>query len=666
MLFFISLSVVRFATPILGRYRYRFLFGTGGFMLLFLCGYILTQQKTERYHTRKITLPGVNQPTNYLCHVTSSPIEKPNSIQLIGNISGGPDTATLRGIETSAILYFETSDAATRIEPGDRLMIRTRINEIGGPQNPGEFNYKRFMARKGIFYQAYVSGEDWQLIRKDNGFSVRKVIANIRNRFFMILKKNGLKKDEFDVAVALTMGYDDTLDPEIRQQYAGAGAMHILCVSGLHVGIIYLFFSFMFRFLRGFKNGNIYQAIILILIIWSYALLTGMSPSVMRASTMFSFMAIGKTFKRHTNIYNTLAASAFLLLVIDPLIIAEVGFQLSYTAVLAIVSFQPILYRLWTPGLRIVDKLWAIITVSLAAQLGTFPLAVHYFHQFPNYFLLTNIIVIPLSFIIVFNGLLIAIFSWWPFILKPLVFMLYYLVKGLNFSVGFINQFPYALSENLSLLTSETMLLYAIILLSGILLIKENLKYFKPILLCICFMATLTTYSKFQRFNKSDFFVFSVRGHTALGFNQSGHYCFLADSALLSDEKKLSFHIVPGWIEEGIKDPKIYSINKLDLDTGFVRKEGNFICFNGSIYYLLNNKTRLPSNDQILYVDFLILANDPRKSIGDILKRIHPETIIFASSNKYWNIEKWKLEADSLGVKYYDVTGAGCFSEQVK
>ena len=212
---------------------------------------------------------------------------------------------------------------------------------------------------------------------------------------------NGVEGKQLKVASALLLGYRENLDKELVKSYASAGAMHVLAVSGLHVGILYLLLTRIFSFLKKVKkvkNGKFILTILIVSFLWFYAIMTGLSASVMRATTMFSFIVIGnELLNRKTSIYNTLAVSAIILMIINPFIVYQVGFQLSYVAVVGIVYLQPKLNRLFYSRYKLVRGVWAITCVSLAAQIATFPLSLHYFHQFSTYFFISNLIVIPAS-----------------------------------------------------------------------------------------------------------------------------------------------------------------------------------------------------------------------------------------------------------------------------
>ncbi|TVQ76014.1 MAG: ComEC/Rec2 family competence protein [Flavobacteriales bacterium] len=252
-----------------------------------------------------------------------------------------------------------------------------------------------------------------------------------------------MQSEAKQIMYALVLGDRSDLDPQLRQQYANAGVVHILAVSGLHVGVLYLLISLIFQKLLSGRAWR-FQAFITLAVLWSYALMTGLSPSVWRAATMFSLLSVGVQLGRITNIYSTLAASAFILLILDASLLFSPGFQLSYAAVFGIVRYQPIIAEWWEPKTKWINYAWQIASVSLAAQIVTMPFTLVYFGQFPTYFLLANLLILPLLSIIMIGSiiaLLVGSLIQLPFwALYPLDLLYFWE----NFVVKTINQLPYA------------------------------------------------------------------------------------------------------------------------------------------------------------------------------------------------------------------------------
>ncbi len=320
----------------------RWIFGILINLLFVVFGVLITQQHkpvNKRFHFEKYSSSAsivvlkediVTKTKSYKCEV-----------EVIA-VKSGDDWRNTQG---KAILYLAKDSLAELLTYGDKLFINGKWKTIENPSNPAQFNYKNFLLNSNITAQQYLQSINWKLFSFLENNTLRKLAFVYQKKLLTHLEFH-FQNEELSVISALLLGYKDLLDRETIMIYSSSGAMHVLAVSGLHVGIIYLLLNSLFLFFEKFKYGKYLKAVFLILSLWAYALLTGLSPSVLRAATMFSFIIIGSALKRETNIYNTLAASAFVLLLYNPYILLQVGFQLSYAAVLGIVYLQPKLYKL--------------------------------------------------------------------------------------------------------------------------------------------------------------------------------------------------------------------------------------------------------------------------------------------------------------------------------
>lgn len=312
------------------------------------------------------------------------------------------------------LLYLPKEDRSLELLPGQLISFQAPIEQLTSARNPAAFDFAAWQARQNVFHRARASTEDWQVINDEISISGHAYL--IREQLLDILQQYlPLDSDEYAVGAALILGKKDALSTELRNAYAETGAVHVLAVSGLHLGFIAWGLGLLFGWGPFRRKSWRWVRLACILVgIWAFALITGFSPSVQRAATMFSAVWIGIVLGRQSSIYNTLGASAFLLLFFDPYLLFDLGFQLSYLAVLGIVFFQPKIYSLWSPRWGLVDKAWALTSVALAAQLTTFPLSLYYFHQFPIYFLLSGLVVVFAASVILALGILLFTVSWWP------------------------------------------------------------------------------------------------------------------------------------------------------------------------------------------------------------------------------------------------------------
>ncbi|HSH51497.1 MAG TPA: ComEC/Rec2 family competence protein, partial [Bacteroidales bacterium] len=353
----------------------------------------------------------------YIATIIEEPSEKPNSYQTTLSINYVKDSCCWKQENGKILTYFEKDSKVHKLAYGDQLIVQSYINFVMHSGNPKAFNYKKYLAFRDIHYQTYIQSGKFKILNHNQGPALYQFSKKVRGSLLNIYKENNISGDEFAVLSALTLGYKEELSPDIRESFSSSGAMHILAVSGLHVGIIYIILVRIFFFLQRNRYGRIIQSLLIIFALLFYAFLTGLSNSVLRATIMFSIVALGKIFVRQTNIYNTIFLSAFIMLLANPYSITDVGFQLSYMAVFSIIFFYPKIYSLIEVKYALGDKIWQLISVAIAAQIGTFPLTLFYFNQFPMYFILANIFIIPIAIILIYAAVTLFLFSFSDFII---------------------------------------------------------------------------------------------------------------------------------------------------------------------------------------------------------------------------------------------------------
>jgi competence protein ComEC len=352
----------------------------------------------------------------YCATLLETPEERPKTFRAEVLLTAAGLEDSLSVYKENIIVYFAKTDSLNLPTVGEKIIFFRTPSEITNDQNPYNFDYQGYMQRREIFRQVWLPSGSWLEMGADKKLRFRVMAEKARGFLLEIYKRNGLEGDELAILSALTLGYRKSLDAEVRQTFANSGAMHVLAVSGLHVGILFLAFRSLFSFLKRSRWGRWVYVISALLVLWGYAFITGLSPSVQRAALMFSLVQIGDGLRRPANIYNTLAASACILLAIKPVLLFEVGFQLSYSAVLGIVYFQPKLSAFLVFRNKIANYIWGLFTVSVAAQIGTFAVSSFYFKQFPVWFWITNFFVIPAAFAFIVLAAAILLFSFFPVI----------------------------------------------------------------------------------------------------------------------------------------------------------------------------------------------------------------------------------------------------------
>lgn len=647
------------------RYRNRHLFGVVLAISLAIMGYVLTLERTELYHTDHYK-HHYSQGDWVLAEVSEAPVEKARSHKIVLEVKDIKKENSWVRASGHILVYLQKDSIASKVKYGDLLILNRTLKEIEAPKNPSEFNYKRYLGFHNINYQSYLPSGSWMIMGEGGGWGMLRWAHSIRTYFLDIFRFHGIDGDEFAVASALILGYKDDLDKGLVRAYSSAGATHILAVSGLHVGIIYMVLDMLLRVMNRNRYTKIWKAILLILMLWFYATLTGLSPSVLRAATMFSFVIIGKATSRSTNIYNTLAASAFFLLLINPFLVTEVGFQLSYLAVLGIVFLQPKLYHLLDINNWALDKMWAITTVSISAQLATFPLALLYFHQFPNYFLISNLLVIPLAAIILYLGILIFITSFFDPVCYLLAKALDYVIWFLNHSVRLIETLPYSITERISINIAETWAIYMFIAFSLAFITLIRLSYLRVALISLIGLSVWQGLENYFQSKHKKFIVYNVNREAAYDLIDGRTNYFISQKELFNDVDKMLFHVKHNWWDMGLnKTVHIDLKEQMPKEIEGLHFEAPFLQFKGMRIAMVDTTFRERQLDLPIKVDYVILSGGPKISLELLKEQFSFRQLIIDSSNPNWRTEIWLKEANELGIPCHAVSKNGAFVRDV-
>mgnify|MGYP000427532112 CR=1 FL=1 len=495
--------------------------------------------RQSKRHDQKSDLPIFTESTASLVRVVSSAEQKANSTAYDVRILWVFKDSLWRDVNHKSLLYVGLDSMKEEFRYGDMLYIQGAWSEIQEPLNPNSFDFRKYMARKGVFLSQFQYPS--RIHRIDSGY-VHPVIARVhefRAFFEQTLRDHGFEGDEYGVAKAVITGDKTHVTSDLLEKYSASGSMHVLAVSGLHVGIIYLIFFYLFKPLTHVRHGTIIRLVLLVLLLWFYALFTGMSASVVRASTMFTAVAFAQSVKRITNIYNTIALSALVLLLLKPGLLFEVGFQLSYSAVIGIVSFQPIFSSWWTPKSKVVKWLYDLICVSIAAQLATFPIALGVFNQFPNLFLLSNLWVIPMITIVLYIGVTLIILH----TLLPIPSFLFdlwrWIIEWMNRGVDWIEAIPFSSTDSLWISKPEIFGVYGLII--GLFFLLKSGKSSALVWLMSGFLV-LFGYRHFQSEPRDELVFYSLRDGFAMDVWNGEERMFLyTDSIYHADS--YAFHI---------------------------------------------------------------------------------------------------------------------------
>ncbi|MDR2836869.1 MAG: competence protein ComEC family protein [Bacteroidales bacterium] len=606
-----------------------------------------------------------------LGEISDSPKVKEKIITLNINIIAIRSDKNWLSSSGKTILYIVKDSLSEKLSLGNIIAFNPKLQEIENSGNPEEFDYKKYLSYNFINTSAYLETNDWHLVDNQNNTTKKYEILKFRNKLINLLAKSGLENDELAVMSALALGYSNDLSAEIKHNYSSAGAMHILAVSGMHVGIIFGIITFIFSFIKHKK----FQPIITILsitIIWFYALLTGLSPSVARSALMFLIIALGKFQKNKTQTLNAVAFSAFILLIINPLNITNIGFQLSYIAVIGILIFQQPFQNLYTPKTKFGNWIWSLTCVSIAAQIATAPICIYYFHQFSNYFLLTNYILIPVSTIAIWLCVIVYTFSWWNWATLLLGKILSFVIKVMNYSTNFIDNMPFSVTENIYINLSQTIILYLIII--TIFMFFFITKKYKHLIISVIGMILFFAINLFQTLTTKDqkyMIVYNINKVTAINLIDNQNNILFANFENL-DKNKIEYSVKNNWLKKGLNSEKYINLyfdkknllsNIVTINQKNIFFKQKFIGFEDYKIFILDenfeqkNMINLDKAD----VDFIIISNSPEIKLADIPKLFKFKKIIIDSSNSFKKNDEWEKEEIYFREKIHNVKLSGAY-----
>ncbi len=623
----------------------------------FLLGVLLTNARFCPPHfsnTRKM----VENSEFFTLQILENPVEKEKSVRLHVQLLSDKQNNFLH---SNAILYLKKNVQSQQLRAGDFLVVHAHFSEISPPKNPNAFDNQKYMRRKSIFFTAYASENQWHYLTHRPIHPLRTAAAQVQHHFSALFAQNGLQGEEYAIITAVLLGNDDSMEPELKAHFASAGVSHILCVSGMHVGIIFMIINFLLKPLDTFPRLHILKALLLILVIWTYAHITGLAPSVRRAATMFSFVTLGTLLHRPTTIYHSLFASMFILLLLNPLLFFEIGFQMSYLAVFGIVIIQPPLARLWTPKYKIINYFWELTTVSVAAQLATFPLSLFYFGQFPNYFLLSNLSVISLSFVIVMTGIALLALSWLPPLSRLIGLLLTYEIRLLNGIVKGIESLPGSVTDNIAVNFLQMLLIYGIVVTIFLHFIQKNFRHNYLTFLLILLFSVSIFIEKVISKNQHEITFYSMEKMSAVECNDGTRGVLLQDSAAQANPVAYDFNI-----KNHIRMQHINNEN-VPLDTSIyfcptLVKQGDFLKFDTLTVFFLSGRDWLYPMREPVEVDVLCLRHNPRIPMCKLLQAFRCRTIVIDGTNSAYYEQRWIDSCRAYKIPCHSTRQEGYFS----
>jgi competence protein ComEC len=585
------------------------------------------------------------------------------------------------------LLYMKPSEFSSNISYGDIISFKGYVNPIRISKNPSTFDFQRYMKYHNIRYLSYVKEEDIELKAQRRGAAIWHFAYDSQEVFMKILATYLPDSEEFSVASALIVGYRSQIPDEVIQAYVNTGALHVLSVSGLHVGLVSVILNVILRKIKSrskLKIWNWLDPLLQIIFIWMFTFITGAAPCVLRAAVMFSFLILGRSLARTSNIYNILGASCFVLLLWNPYFLYDVGFQLSYMGLVGIVYFQP---KIYASGLKIIevkdslyniyhfrfadiktknkfllaiikfpfaDYCWQLTSVSLAATIAVTPLSVFYFHQFPTYFWLSGLIVVPVAAWALYVGIVLFIVHFLSSFVASLVGkLLFGIIWILNNSLYLIEMIPPGAVKHLYLSGITMFLLYFAMLFAIIAINRKELKWLA--FGCFGFLTLTAMRHSYQQY--------SMLKHREITLYNTGFYtlidCFDGDKVFSIGskdipERVINFAAYNYRLSKNIKPDDIQFLGLQDTVTNdnIFYKNGFLVFKNKKI--LIIDKTFVAEGGKIK-TDYVFIRDNPELDFEKMLQNTDFQLLIFDASNKKNKVEKWKKYCTEHDIIFYDI-----------
>lgn len=639
---FILLFIFNYLYALLKVYHHKLLIGCLFHLFFFSLGGLFDLRYNDIENSDHFSLGSAE----YLkiC-VADEPQQKGNVIRFSAKVTAAYSGQKRRSVTGSllVILYSKTAGFPP-LHYGETYLIPARYTAVDPPYNPAEFDFRSWLANQNIYHQIFLSPTELISTGEQGGSVLVKLALSLRKRQVEIYRKLIRNDQAFAVASTLILGYRSDLDATTLAAYSRTGTIHALSVSGMHIGIVYLVLDWALRWMNRKTILMWIKVFCILVLIWFYTILTGYSASVLRSAVMLTFFILAKSVNKQAGSYHVLACSAFCLLVYDPFLLWDTGFQLSYMAVLGLVYLQPKIYQLFSFKWVVLQKLWNMISLSLAAQVMTFPFSVYYFHQFPVYFLLSNLfITLPVT-LLMYTGLLLLLFKlYWlaPFFEWMITFM--------NRGLEYIACLPYSTISSIWLTKTELILLCLAMCFSFALISTQKKGFVYMSLFALISLQALMVKDKIIALKQKRVILFSLQKNYAVAFINSTRAVLITD--LLPADKDFKFHIQPALDQQKISTLICVPIGKYHQTQGLTVKDHQDLKIkdhqlrfrNFSVLFVdtcFNRKTVQGSH----HFDALWIHGSPKIKISQLRAYISLKKIWIDASNKRYTIQNFEKD----------------------
>ena len=655
---FISLFLLYRFLPLTFKYKFQWPQGLILNCIIFCAALFLTWQNDIR-NSKKWFGNYYKDSSTLIIKINELPVEKDKSYKVEGTVTEIITDSKRQNVNGKVLIYFSKNEHIQIPTYGDNILIKGGLQQIKNAGNPGGFNYSRYMAFQQTFHQVFIKSEKFVLLPSHKKNPLYSFVFYAREKTIKVLQKFIVgNKKVTGIAEALLIGYKEVLDKDVVQAYSNTGVVHIIAISGMHLGLIYVGLVWLFSRLPFIKRNAATRVILILGCLWLFSLITGASASVLRSAVMFTCIIIGKEFFKQTSIYNSLASSAFILLCYNPFLLWDVGFQLSYFAVGGIVWLQKPIENLFYSKHKPIQYLWQMCSITIAAQILTLPVCIYYFHQIPTLFLITNLICVPLSTLILFSEIFLMVISPLPFLASLVGKFIYVLTWFMNLIINFCNGLPLSLIDKIYSTAVTTIFLYLFVFIIAAGLLRRNKRLIKISLITFIIFLGTWAYGKINLVQQKKIIVYNVSRHTAIDFVAANKYWFYGDKEFKEEGALQNFNLKPA---------RVFLQAEESTDTLKGLKNNGYLWqFYDKKLMVIDTTLKFTSVRNKVAVDILLITKNPFINISDITTAVIPSCIVFDASNSLWKISQWKKECEDLHLQYFITGEQGAFVLDVK
>jgi competence protein ComEC len=578
-----------------------------------------------------------------IIRITDEPKASDNMVRFTAIAEQAKSPNSVKAVTGNLMISVRVDSASkNKFAYGDEVLIPSNFTPVEPPLNPAEFNYKAYLAHQNIYQQSFLIAHQVVVLKQNQGNILVAQALQLRQHLVEKLRASIRDTDALAVASTIILGYRADLRKEVQEAYSKTGTMHLLSVSGMHVGLIYLLISFVLAFLPPQKYGKVIKAVLSILAIWCYALITGFSPAVCRASLMLSMFIVGFAFNRHINRLNLLAVSAFILLLYNPFLITDAGFQLSYLAVFGIIALQPVIYKRANFKSKLARELWAVCSVSIAAQVILFPVSAFYFHDFPVFFLASNVFIIIPSLIIMYGGIFFLVLPHIPVVSAALAWLLEKTVMVMTATLSAIEHAPLGSINKIWLKPIESVLFYALLICTFYVIVNKNKTALKLSFLFVTLIAISISVKVYDSMTTSNITFFSLRKNSAVLFRNGNRAVLISD--LKPNDKNYQYSIQPYLDSCKITDVQNIGLGN-NIGCTYIAKQQNLVQFGNCKMLIIDKALGNKIFAEKLNLDYIYITGSPKIDLTWLKQNYNFKTLIVDGHNSNNLISNLQAEA---------------------